>query len=320
MKTTQGFYHLYGKDAKKHLNIISRILEYFDNSEYTAILPSIIGEYDHEDKNLCITYSNSSKPISIRSDITAQILEIYKHKTLDKAEKLFYLGDVIQNREFEVNHQFTQAGIEVLTPIQNITSLEDSIQASTEVINEILNILDKLEISEYVLILRSPYILTKLSEYLGHQIESLNIFTDINSHEIYDMISRKSVSQIEKVINLISQENVMNLDVIYKTILSPNFELLKQDIFSKILGEKYEDIFSIYCNIYKNIKTRLDSKLVCDFLNCNDICHYYNDVISFSILSNNIEIVSGGGYITNSANGALQGFGASIYVNNLTRT
>ena len=195
----------YAKTASKYEsldNSFTKILS--SNSKFSRIFTSVI-----ENKSL-----NSISDVTLRSDITGQVINtILTHDSKSK-HYLYYMGDVFKKNKMSNNiKQFRQHGVEIINLPKN-----KSFKEVLEILDNILkNILKK----NYTYVFTDPKI-RKITNYLlDHNVNNNNY-------------------KISKFIN------------IFKKNIKAPFELnLEKDFFSQ---DYHQDIFFyVYSNISKKI-------------------------------------------------------------------
>ena len=125
---------------------------YFNKLGYDLVLPSLF-EYQNSVKNhnsMQMIDGFTNQVIAIRSDITAQIARIWEQEGAKQNKKYCYYGDVFYHKKHSINHarKLTQIGIEFISkPI---------IENDLEIFSRTLEILEKLAIKDYALVIAFP--------------------------------------------------------------------------------------------------------------------------------------------------------------------
>lgn len=286
-----GFYDLLGEEAKNNDKIIQIIKDEFLKENFNMIKTPLLEFDDKIDDDSFKTMDILSKKfLKIRNDITPQIIRLVKTKFAnDNNEiKLSYIGDVLksENKDLFYERQLTQAGIEIISP--------DSNNVNFYIIDNILNILKQVNLSDNLISFTIPNILSRL-------IDKLNIS---NPNNLKESLKSKDIINIKKygedfsdILLKITLEN-FNENLINESILSSEKQNIQKilDIKSKIEA-KYP-------------QTQIDIDLF-------DDSFAFQEDFAFTIFSNNFKypISRGGEYKIDNK----KAIGGTIYINHILK-
>lgn len=287
-----GFYDLIGDEAKNHEKIIKIIKESFKKEQFDMIKTPLL-EFDDkiDDDSFKTTDILSKRFLKIRNDITPQIIRLVKTKFYDCQDelKLSYIGDVLksENGNLFSERQITQAGMEIISPRSD--------DVNFYILDNILNIVEKLSLENILISFSIPQILTRLLAKL-----------DINNKK-----------NLEKALK---SKNILNIEKYGQEFTEILLKITLEDFDINLMNNSF--LASEKANIQRilNVKQKIQEKypnITIDIDLFNISSFSFHEDFGFMIFANDFQYpISIGGKYNIADKKAL---GGSIYVNHIAK-
>ncbi len=286
----------------KYKNII---VNFFTDNGFILIKTPLIEYSKNLDSNTLILKTNKRKDqLSIRNDITPQIIRIASSRLANKIRplKLCYYGEVVRKvgTILRPERQFQQVGAEIIG--------SESYKADVEIINLAYKTLKKIGVKNIVIEITAPFFLDSLLKKITNrnfknQLKKFIKLKDINSclkllkeDELYN--SFKTLHECSGVITN-KKNNILKLN--------------------KIKG--YNNEVKRLIKIANLIKTSKNDSLNVDFFDLQKNKNYYKG-IKFTFFAKNVrgEIAGGGRYNLKYENNSETAIGYTCYMDTILRS
>ncbi len=300
-----GFKDSLNFDASIEHKYKNTIINYFRDNGFTLVKTPLIEFSKNLDNKTLILKTNRKKDqLSIRNDITPQIIRIASSRLSKKKRplKLCYYGEVVRKAGsiLRPERQFQQVGAEIIG--------SESYKADVEIINLAYETLKNIGVKNIVIEISAPFFLDS----------------------ILKKIKDKNVKlQIKKYIQLKDINNCLKL--LQKTKLYKSFKILHECSGSiknkknKILNLNaitgFEKEVKRLTKISSLIKTSKNDMLNIDFFDLKNNKNYYNGII-FTFFAKNVrgEIAGGGRYNLKYGTNSETAIGYTCYMDTILRS
>ena len=300
-----GFKDILNFDASIEHKYKNNIINYFRDNGFTLIKTPLIEFSKNLDNNTLSLKTNKKKDqLSIRNDITPQIIRIASSRLANKIRplKLCYYGEVVRKvgTILRPERQFQQVGAEIIG--------SESYKADVEIINLAYETLKKIGVKNIVIEITAPFFLDSL---------------------LKKIIDKDLKNQLKKFIKLKDIKNCLKL--LKKNELYNSFKTLhlcsgaiqnKKKYISKlnkIIG--YNNEVERLIKISNLIKTSKNDSLNIDFFDLQKNKNYYKG-IKFTFFAKDVrgEIAGGGRYNLKYGSNSETAIGYTCYMDTILRS
>ena len=220
----------------------------------------------------------TQKIMGIRSDITMQVARIACGSLVENKRplRLCYTGDIlkVKNNNINLSRQFTQIGAEIIGVNKTF--------CLSEIINLIIEFLDKLQIRKFIINFSMPNLINAISQDFNLKTSDFEI--------LQNCYKNKNLSALKDI----SDDLFKMSEYLLKCIgnIDEKIDLLKKYKFPKKIKSEIEDFISQI----KKIKDEfIKYEIIVDPLEIDESS--YHKGFCFKIYSENSkELISGGGY------------------------
>ena len=234
------------------------IINSFRDNGFTLIKTPLIEFSNNLDKNtLCLKTNKKNEKLSIRNDITPQIIRVASSRLANKNRplKLCYYGEVVRKNGtiLRPERQFQQVGAEIIGA--------ESYKADVEIINLAYDTLKKIGVTNIIIEISAPFFLNSLLKTIKDtklkiKLKKFIELRDLNSclkllknHEMKKKIKflhscsglikdrKKEISMLTKIIGF--HKEVNRLIKIANLIKVSKNDSINIDLFEIIKSKKY---------------------------------------------------------------------------------
>ncbi len=300
-----GFKDSLNFDASIEHKYKNSIINYFKDNGFTLIKTPLIEFSKNLDANtLTLKISKSKDQLSIRNDITPQIIRIASSRLANKIRplKLCYYGEVVRKNGtiLRPERQFQQVGAEIIG--------SKSYKADVEIITLAYQTLKEIGVKNIVIEITAPFFLDSLLKKI--------IDKDLKS-QIKKLIKLKDINNCLKLLkNDQSYNSFKTLHLCSGAIKNKKNYISK---LSKIIG--YDNEVKRLIKIANLIKTSKNDLLNIDFFDLQKNKNYYKG-IKFTFFAKDVrgEIAGGGRYNLKYGTNSETAIGYTCYMDTILRS
>ena len=301
----QGFKDSLNYDAFIEHKYKNTIINYFRDNGFTLVKTPLIEYSKNLDSNTLALKSNKKKDqLSIRNDITPQIIRIASSRLAKKKRplKLCYYGEVVRKigTILRPERQFQQVGAEIIG--------SESYKADVEIINLAYETLKDIGVKNIVIEISAPFFLDSLLKKIIDKDLKLKLKKFIK------------LKDINNCLNLLKKNEIFNS---FKTLYlsSGTIKNKKKQIskLSKVIG--FETEVKRLIKISNLIKISKNDTLNIDFFDLQKNKNYYKG-IKFTFFAKDVrgEIAGGGRYNLKYGKNSETAIGYTCYMDSILRS
>ena len=282
----------------------NKIVNAFRNNGFSLIKTPLV-EYSTNFNNNTLTVNTNKKKekLSIRNDITPQIIRIASSRLAKKRRplKLCYYGEVIRKNGsiLRPERQFQQVGAEIIG--------SESYKADVEIINLAYETLKDIGVKNIVIEISAPFFLNKVLK----KIENLNI-----RQKLQKLIELKDLNSCLKLLE--DKEVARTFKILYSSSGYIKNKKLKINNLSEVVG--FENEVDRLIKIANLIKISSKDSLNIEFFEIPKHKNYYNG-IKFTFFAKGVrgEIAGGGRYNLKFGSNSETAIGYTCYMDTILR-
>ncbi len=300
-----GFRDSLNFDASIEHKYKNSIINYFRDNGFTLIKTPLVEFSKNLDHNtLTLKTTKKNDQLSIRNDITPQIIRIASSRLANKIRplKLCYYGEVVRKMGtiLRPERQFQQVGAEIIG--------SESYKADVEIINLAYETLKKIGVKNIVIEITAPFFLDRLlkkitNKDLKNKLKKYIKLKDINS--CLKLLKKNELYNSFKTLHLCSGSIQTKKKYISK--------------LNKIIG--FSNEVERLVKIANLIKTSKNDSLNVDFFDIQKNKNYYKG-IKFTFFAKNVrgEIAGGGRYNLKYGSNSETAIGYTCYMDTILRS
>ncbi len=299
-----GFKDSLNFDTFVEHNYKNIIIDYFLNNGFSLIKTPLIEFSDNLDNNTLLLKSNRKKnKLSIRNDITPQIIRIASSRLANKKRplKLCYYGEVVRKSGtiLRPERQFQQVGAEIIG--------SQSYKADVEIINLAYETLKKIGVKDIVIEISAPFYLNSLLNKIKDNKLKIKLKKFIQ------------LKDLNSCINLLENKEIINcFKILYTCTGSIKDKKLHLSKISNIFG--FEEETKRLLKIANLIKIAKNDSINIDLFEIQKNKKYYHG-IKFTFFAEGVrgEIAGGGRYNLKYENHSETAIGYTCYMDTILR-
>ncbi len=300
-----GFKDSLNFDAYIEHKYKNSIINYFRDNGFTLIKTPLIEFSNNLDSNSLALKENKRKvQLSIRNDITPQIIRIASSRLANKIRplKLCYYGEVVRKvgTILRPERQFQQVGAEIIG--------SESYKADVEIINLAYQTLKKIGVKNIVIEIAAPFFLNSLLK----KINDKDLKNKLNK-----FIKLKDINNCLKLLKKNELYNSFKILHLCSGVIKNKKNYISK--LNKIIG--YDTEVKRLIKISNLIKTSKNDSLNIDFFELQKNKNYYKG-IKFTFFAKDVrgEIAGGGRYNLKYGNNSETAIGYTCYMDTILRS
>ncbi len=280
------------------------IINSFRENGFNLIKTPLIEFTNNLDTNsLLLDTNKKNEKLSIRNDITPQIIRIASSRLAKKERplKLCYYGEVVRKKGsiLRPERQFQQVGAEIIG--------SDSYKADVEIINLAYQTLKNIGVTNIVIEISAPFFL----ESLLREIK--------NHHLKKELIKYINLKDLNSCLNILENNKIKNN---FKNLYlsSGRINIKKLNIFKSTNINGYNDEILKLNKIFRLIKVSKNDTINLDLFEIQKNKKYYKGM-KFTFFAKGVrgEIAGGGRYKLNYENNSEEAIGYTCYMDTVVR-